>query len=98
MAEAIGRYPWVSIERRCEWASEPAVGRVVDGLSDRVDPIASLGNSVVPKIPEIIGRAIMSTREYDAQDDMTKSIAEGFRVIRERMAAGGPGWTLPACD
>lgn len=30
---------------------------------------------------------------YDGQDDMAKSIAEGFRVIRERMANGGPGWT-----
>ncbi|MDB5612097.1 MAG: (cytosine-5-)-methyltransferase [Bradyrhizobium sp.] len=59
LAEAIGRYPWVSVERRCEWAAEPAVGRVVDGLPDRVDPIAALGNSVVPQIPEIIGRAIM---------------------------------------
>jgi len=30
---------------------------------------------------------------YDGQDDMAKSIAEGFRVIRERMANGGPGWS-----
>lgn len=31
--------------------------------------------------------------EYDGQDDMAKSIAEGFRVIRERVANGGPGWS-----
>jgi N6-adenosine-specific RNA methylase IME4 len=30
---------------------------------------------------------------YDGADDFTKSIAEGFRVIRERVAAGGKGWT-----
>jgi hypothetical protein len=29
---------------------------------------------------------------YDAQDDLSKSIELGFRVIRERMANGGPGW------
>ena len=29
---------------------------------------------------------------YDAQDDFAKSLDEGYRVIRERVAAGGPGW------
>lgn len=30
---------------------------------------------------------------YDGQQDFRESIAEGFRVIRERMANGGPGWS-----
>ena len=30
--------------------------------------------------------------DYDADDDITKSVAEGFRAIRERKAAGGKGW------
>ena len=30
--------------------------------------------------------------EYDAYDDFAKSLEEGYRVIRERVAAGGPGW------
>jgi len=30
---------------------------------------------------------------YDFQDDLAKSVAEGFRAIRERKATGGPGWT-----
>jgi N6-adenosine-specific RNA methylase IME4 len=29
---------------------------------------------------------------YDAQDDINKSVAEGFAAIRERKTAGGPGW------
>ena len=29
---------------------------------------------------------------YDADDDIRKSVAEGFRVIRERMSKGGAGW------
>jgi DNA (cytosine-5)-methyltransferase 1 len=41
------------------WASEPAVGRVVDGLPGRVDRLRALGNAVVPQIPELIGQAIL---------------------------------------
>jgi len=35
--------------------------RVDDGLSRWVDRIAALGNAVVPQIPELIGRAILSS-------------------------------------
>jgi len=42
------------------WLSEPDVGRVAHGVPSRVDRLRSLGNAVVPQIPEIIGRAIMS--------------------------------------
>jgi hypothetical protein len=30
--------------------------------------------------------------KYDAHDDFAKSLDEGYRVIRERVAAGGPKW------
>jgi hypothetical protein len=30
---------------------------------------------------------------YDADDDFARSINEGYRAIRERVKAGGPGWT-----
>ena len=30
--------------------------------------------------------------KYDAEDDFAKSLEEGYRAIRERVAAGGPGW------
>jgi len=39
--------------------SEKDFCRMDDGLSEELDAIAALGNSVVPRIPEIIGRAIM---------------------------------------
>ncbi len=42
------------------WTAEPAVGRVADGVPNRVDRLRTLGNAVVPQIPEIIGKAIMS--------------------------------------
>lgn len=38
------------------------VCRVDDGIPDRVDRTSSLGNSVVPQIPEMIGRAILQAR------------------------------------
>ena len=44
----------------CEsgWSVEPDVGRVAHGLSGRVHRLKALGNSIVPKIAEEIGRAI----------------------------------------
>jgi DNA (cytosine-5)-methyltransferase 1 len=42
------------------WSVEPDVGRMADGVPSRVDRLSALGNAVVPQIPEIIGRAIMS--------------------------------------
>jgi DNA (cytosine-5)-methyltransferase 1 len=41
------------------WAVEPDVGRVAHGVPSRVDRLRSLGNSLVPAIAEMIGRAIM---------------------------------------
>ncbi len=38
-----------------------AGARMVDGISDRPHRIKTLGNAVVPQIPEIIGRAIMNS-------------------------------------
>lgn len=45
------------------WEVEPSVGRVADGVPDRVDRLRALGNAVVPQIPEIIGRAIMEVEK-----------------------------------
>ena len=40
------------------WQVEPNVGRVANGIPNRVDRLKQLGNAVVPQIPELIGRAI----------------------------------------
>jgi DNA (cytosine-5)-methyltransferase 1 len=49
-----------SSQRPARWIAEPGVGRVANGIPSRVDRLKGLGNAVVPQIPEIIGRAIMS--------------------------------------
>jgi len=41
------------------WEAEPTMGRVVDGVSSRVDRLAGLGNAIVPQIAEALGRMIM---------------------------------------
>ena len=45
------------------WLAEPDVGRVVDGVPPPVDELRSLGNAVVPQIPELIGRAILAAED-----------------------------------
>ena len=47
------------------WDIEPNVGRVAHGVPKRVDRLKSLGNSVVPQIPFLIGLAIRRTIESD---------------------------------
>ncbi len=41
------------------WEVEPQLGRVADGIPNRVDRLKQLGNSLVPQIPELIGYAIL---------------------------------------
>jgi DNA (cytosine-5)-methyltransferase 1 len=41
------------------WLPEPGVGRVATGIPHRVDRLRALGNSVVPQVVEMIGRAIV---------------------------------------
>lgn len=46
---------------RCDfkgWATEPGVGRVVNGFPGRLDRLRGLGNAVLPQIPFLIGQAI----------------------------------------
>ena len=47
------------------WASEPDVGRVANGVPARSHRLKSLGNAVVPQIPELIGRAILEAANDD---------------------------------
>jgi len=44
---------------RQQWQVEPDVGRVANGVSNRVDRLKGLGNAVVPQVAEFIGRRIV---------------------------------------
>ena len=46
-----------------QWSVEPDVGRVANGVSAYVDRLTSLGNAVVPQIPQILGEAILQAEE-----------------------------------
>ena len=46
-----------------EWATEPELGRVANGIPDRAHRLKGLGNAVVPQIPELIGRAILEAEK-----------------------------------
>ena len=46
------------------WGTEPDVGRVADGVPNRVDRLAALGNALLPQIAEWIGRRIL---EYERE-------------------------------
>jgi len=55
----------VSWEERNPWETEPDFRRVVDGLPDDLDAeraaaVSAFGNAVVPRIPELIGRALLA--------------------------------------
>ena len=47
------------------WLPEPSVGRVANGIPQRVDRLKALGNAVVPQIPEMIGHAILHAEASD---------------------------------
>ena len=56
-AEDVGQSPRCKVTGN--WDFEPNVGRVVDGLPNRVDRLKGLGNAIVPQIAYQIGKAIM---------------------------------------
>lgn len=41
------------------WETEPNLGRVANGVPNRVDRLRGLGNAVVPQVAEVIGRLVV---------------------------------------
>ena len=42
------------------WSTEPAVGRVANGIPNRVDRLRGLGNAVVPQVAELVARRVIA--------------------------------------
>jgi DNA (cytosine-5)-methyltransferase 1 len=55
------------------WGAEPDVGRVADGVPNRVDRLAALGNALVPQIAEWIGQRILAYEEEAASGETQAS-------------------------
>jgi hypothetical protein len=68
------------------WSTEPRVGRVADGVPDRVDRLAGLGNALVPEIARWIGQRIFA---YEEQAAMTSRDARRPAGLR-KPPAGPP--------
>jgi len=41
------------------WQIEPSVGRVANGVSNRVDRLKGLGNAIVPQVAELVGALVV---------------------------------------
>lgn len=41
------------------WEVEPSVGRVANGVSNRVDRLKGLGNAIVPQVAELVGTLVV---------------------------------------
>lgn len=55
------------VDGRLQWAVEPGMGRVVAGLSGRVDRIKGLGNAIVPAVVAEILTHIMTALEIEPE-------------------------------
>lgn len=51
---------------REQWSTEPAVGRVANGVPSRVDRLRGLGNAVVPQVAQWIGERLVEHHNADA--------------------------------
>lgn len=50
----------ITDEFRSWWKTESGMGRVADGVSNRVDRLRGLGNAVVPQVAQFIGERIVT--------------------------------------
>ena len=52
-----------STDQREQWATEPAVGRVANGVPRRVDRLRCLGNAIVPACAEVVAQRLLQINE-----------------------------------
>lgn len=55
-----------SISKRKQWATEPELGRVANGIPDRVDRLKGLGNAIVPQVAFELFKAVESVHRHGA--------------------------------
>ena len=65
------------------WPVEPAVGRVANGIPNRVDRLEALGNAVVPQVVTEIGRAIVA-----AEKEFENMVPDNIALPQAQEVAG----------
>ena len=55
----LGDFGFMAAGMDIAWQCEPAVGRVANGITDRVHRLKMLGNGQVPACTYVIGKMIM---------------------------------------
>jgi DNA (cytosine-5)-methyltransferase 1 len=75
------------------WESEPGLGRVADGIPDRMDRLRCLGNAVVPQVAEWVGQQLMA--HLVSIEPGTRPAHVGGEPISAtvRSAASPAGWS-----
>ena len=73
------------IEHQSWWQSEPDVGRVAHGIPGRVHRLKALGNSIVPKIAEEIGKAIMKAEADDVKYQSGGAYKAMLKLFRDNL-------------
>ena len=48
---------------RSRWPPEPQLGRMANGIPNRVDRLRELGNAVVPQVAEVVGQLVMEIKD-----------------------------------
>lgn len=64
-------WPQFEPKQPSQWAVEPNVGRVVNGVPYRMDRLKCLGNAVVPQCAEYVGRLIVDTTRVRRDNDIS---------------------------
>ena len=67
------------------WSAEPNVGRVANGIRGRVHRLKGLGNSIVPKIAEEIGKAIMEAEADDVKYQSGGAYKAMLKLFRDNL-------------
>jgi DNA (cytosine-5)-methyltransferase 1 len=49
----------IGVAGGCWWETEPDVGRVANGIPDRVDRLRGLGNAIVPQVAEVVANRVI---------------------------------------
>ena len=85
------------------WSGSRPIGAVpvglVNGLSGRLGEIKAYGNAVVPQIPELIGRAILSALNHNQEYGLAISTRDPRAVTgKHAFAAFNEGEVAPACE